>query len=548
MSSPDSLLDESPPPIPTTEGLADEMFSDSEAEARAAMNSQAELVGSDVESDVEDEDIAPNSRRKGGAESHRNDDDDDMDQTAEDEGLFGSDDDGDRDEAGETPPNHSRHRSFDDSELDSGDDEDRRDRAARVDGEGEQDEESATIQDVQLGRHPVPEGSDGELYLLKLPSFLSINPTAFHHKTFQPPLTDHHSTGPPSSTFNAYNVALTNLRWRRSPHDPEKLESNARILRWSDGSLTLQLATNPTEQYELPAKALAPPQHNPVRPTPTSVQSRNAVNGTKATTYNSQADAHTYLTTPHESASLLRTTNHLTTSLTVLPSSEFNDEALIRLHDSLAKAVRGKSGVDGGIARIIVTEDPELQKKRAEAAEKEKLKAQRRKEQAEQRERQRMSRVNSMRQGSRYAAGLNAGALEDDDMATSGGAGRKRPAMNKKKVARRRDDYESDEDDMQRYSTREDEYDRADGFLADSDEEEEEYEGDDKEDDEDIDEGIDEVDEEAEEKQKRADRKRERKDERRRDGDNQRDQEAAEAAAGGASRAKRRRVVDDDDE
>ena len=54
-------------------------------------------------------------------------------------------------------------RNLDDSELDSGDDEGRRDRSVRADGEGEQDEESATIQDVQLGRHPVPEGSDGEV-------------------------------------------------------------------------------------------------------------------------------------------------------------------------------------------------------------------------------------------------------------------------------------------------------------------------------------------------------------------------------------------------
>ncbi|KAH0551450.1 hypothetical protein GP486_007335 [Trichoglossum hirsutum] len=165
MSSPDSLLGESPPPVPTTEGFADEMFSDSEAEARAGVISQAELMGSDVESDGEDEDIAPSSRRKGGAGSRGNIDGDDVDQAAEDEGLFGSDDDGDRDDAGETPP---RHRSLDDSELDSGDDEDRRDRAARVDGEVEQEEESATIQDVQLGRHPVPEGSDGEVRMLDM--------------------------------------------------------------------------------------------------------------------------------------------------------------------------------------------------------------------------------------------------------------------------------------------------------------------------------------------------------------------------------------------
>ncbi|KAI9782904.1 MAG: hypothetical protein M1839_004379 [Geoglossum umbratile] len=539
-SSLNSLLDESPPPVPTTEptNTLDEMFSDSDAEVRNAPSDQ----DSDAEID-EDEDIVPSSRRKGGAEAYGNGEGEEMDEAVEeDEGLFGSDDGGGHDGAGRVL---SGRRDLDDSELDSGDDEDRRDLATRADGEGEQDEESATIQDVQLGRHPVPEGSDGELYLLKLPSFLSVNPTAFHPKTFQPPLTDHHSNGPPSSTFNAYSVALTNLRWRRSPLDPEKLESNARILRWSDGSLTLQLATNPTEQYELPAKALAPPQRNPIKPTPTSIQSRNGVNSSKAASYNPQVDAHTYLTTPHESASLLRTTNHLTTSLTVLPSSEFNDEALIRLHESLAKAVRGKSGVDGGIARIIVTEDPELQKKRAEQAEREKLKAQRRKEQAEQRERQRANKASNMRQGSRYAAGLSAGALEDDDMATSGGVGRKRAAPSRKKAPRRRDDYDSDEDDRQRYSTREDEYDRGDGFLADSDEEEEDYEGDDKDDDEDIDEGIDEVDEEAEEKQQRADRKRERKDERRRDGEYQKDQETNISAA---ARVKRRRVVEDDDE
>ncbi|KAI9767190.1 MAG: hypothetical protein M1840_005789 [Geoglossum simile] len=543
MSSPSSL-DESPPPIPTTEGPAnalDEMFSDSEAGAR---NAPSDQVDSDAEID-EDEDITHSSRRKGGAGAHQNGKDEDMDEVAEDdEGLFGSDDGGDRDEAGEAT---TGPRDLDDSELDSGDDEDRRDRATRTDGEGEQDEESATIQDVQLGRHPVPEGSDGELYLLKLPTFLSINPTAFHPHTFQPPLTNHHSTGPPSSRFNPHGVALSTIRWRRSPLDSERLESNARILRWSDGSLTLQLATNPTEQYELPAKALAPPQRNPVKPTPMSIQSRSGANVGKTTPYNSQVDAHTYLTTPHESASLLRTTNHLTTSLTVLPSSEFNDEAIIRLHDSLAKAVRGKSGVDGGIARITITEDPELQKKRAEQAEREKLKAQRRKEQAEQRERQRASKVNSVRQSSKYSAGLSAGALEDDDMATSGGVGRKRAVPSKKKAPRRRDDYDSDDDDRRRYSTREDEYDRGDDFLADSDEEED-YEGDDKDDDEDIDEGIDEVDEEAEEKQERADRKRERKDERRRDGEYQKGQEAAEANMGATARVKRRRVVEDDDE
>jgi hypothetical protein len=75
------------------------MFSDSDTGAR---NAPSDQVDSDAEID-EDEDIAPSSRRKGGAEAHENGKDEEMDEVAEDdEGLFGSDDGGDHDEAGET--------------------------------------------------------------------------------------------------------------------------------------------------------------------------------------------------------------------------------------------------------------------------------------------------------------------------------------------------------------------------------------------------------------------------------------------------------------
>jgi len=68
------------------------MFSDSETGAR---NAPSDQVDSDVEID-EDEEIAPSSR-------HENGRDEEMDEVAEDdEGLFGSDDGGDHDEAGET--------------------------------------------------------------------------------------------------------------------------------------------------------------------------------------------------------------------------------------------------------------------------------------------------------------------------------------------------------------------------------------------------------------------------------------------------------------
>lgn len=58
-------------------------------------------------------------------------------------------------------------RQLDDAELDSGDDEDRNDRAApeEEDGIAEEEEhiESLTMQDAEFGRHPVPEPDDGEV-------------------------------------------------------------------------------------------------------------------------------------------------------------------------------------------------------------------------------------------------------------------------------------------------------------------------------------------------------------------------------------------------
>ncbi|KZF26451.1 hypothetical protein L228DRAFT_12883 [Xylona heveae TC161] len=376
--------------------------------------------------------------------------------------------------------------------------------------------------DVQLGRHAEPQPSDNELYLLKMPSFLAVEPRAFHHKTFQPPATNHHSTGPPSSSFSPFGTALSTLRWRQSPKDPSQLQSNARILRWSDGSLTLQLASNPLEQYELPAKGLAPPQHNPIKPTPTSIGNNRT--SKDAERYNPQQDSYTYLVSPHEFSAVLRATHHITTSLTILPSSTVNDEALERLQESLSKAVRGnKPGAEGGINVIEITEDPELAKKKAEVAEREKIRAQRRRDQQEARERDRVNRTlgrSGLRTGG--MGGLTVGGLEDDEGFTTTKGARARPRPSRA--------GHSDEEDggYLRGRTREDEYDEDDGFLVGSDEEEEVPE----ESEEDIDDGI---------VERRESPKRGREPE-------PEDEDEGGEEGGVVSRGKRRRVIEDDEE
>lgn len=362
-----------------------------------------------------------------------------------------------------------------------------------------------------------------QLYNLKFPDAVGINPKVFTLETFEPPTTNHHSSAPPPPAFSSFNTSNTTIRFRRAPSDESATQSNARILRWSDGSFTLQLASNPLQQYLLAAKPLAPPQINPDIPTPTSIHVPNMPPNTK--NYNPSLDSHEYLAAPHEHAGILRHTTHFTTALTV-QSSEQDDEALLRLQESLAAASRGnKASADGGPAVISITEDPELAKKRAELAEKEKVKMQRRLQSQQERETSRANNVlrrSGLRTGG-MSTGLTVGGLEDEG---GMGAGRARVPKSKSKRPRRRNsEYSEDEDDYRGGGrNREHEYDEDDPFVAGSDEEIEVGE-DDSEEEADLDaEGEDDDEIEVPEKK-----------------DN-------DAAATGGGRLKKKRVIEDEDE
>lgn len=313
---------------------------------------------------------------------------------------------------------------------------------------------------------------------------------------------------------------MTTIRWRHSPSNPAELQSNARILRWSDGSLTLQFASDPKTQYEIEGKPLAPPQRNPSKPTPTSIRDFGKKK-TIGSGYNVSQDSFTYLVAPHESIQMLRVTNKITTGLNVLPTADTADDALERLQNALAKAAaRGREDEQEGVLVMNTTEDPENAKRRAEAAEREKLRQQRAREKHEMRDRERAGRAFG-RSGVTRAGGLTIGALEDED-----GERRSRPKARK---PRRHEDWSDEEDYGPRgRSNREDEYDEEDDFIAASDEEEEVAD-----DDEDEDDGI------VDDSRHRGSSPRKRRSDA---GDDD------EEVGASVSRAKRRRVVDEDDD
>jgi RNA polymerase-associated protein LEO1 len=378
------------------------------------------------------------------------------------------------------------------------------------------------------------------MYLLKLPSFMAIEPQGWDHLNFQPPVTDHHSFNkPPSDTFSAYNTALTTIRWRHSPSDYSKLQSNARINRWSDGSLTLQLASDPTTQYEMDGNPLAPPQRNPLKPTPVSVRTASQRAGRYGTDlgekYNPSKDAFTYLLRPHQETSSMIVTQKITAGLSIKQSATVEDDAIERLQASLAKASNASKVAGGdGVNIQPEFENPEAAKQAALKAVKQKEAQDKKAQAARDREAARSDRMLGRKglSGSRYN-GLNVGMLEDDE---DGEGGRGRPSPNKARKPRRRrnSEYSEDEDFGRKRFSREDEYDDEDDFLAPSDEEEV------VEDDDDPDDGIV---EDAFRRERTPKRDREEVEDDEADAPGEEDEEETQAP-----RTKRRRVVEDDDE
>ena len=285
------------------------------------------------------------------------------------------------------------------------------------------------------------------------------------------------------------------VRTRREPKT-DRLCSNTNIYRWSDGSVTISIGG---EQYEIQKKALAPAADKP---------------------YSELQDGHYYCAAAELSSNILMTVGHVTEQYNIRPNKAVGDDALSVLAERMAQASRGSGS---GNMFIKTTRDPEIQKREAEAAEKERTRAERRRENA----------------AAKLDGGLNRpprGGLSIGDLeGRRPGGSRKRGAAGAGKLKKHRPEYDSD-DDLPHGVGRHEDYDMEDGFIVASEDE-------DLEEGEEDDEDLLEDEEEEEEDKPRSKRQRTVEADDRDDG---RDDAAQSAEASG--RIRRRNIVDDDDE
>ncbi|KAJ6257275.1 hypothetical protein Dda_8164 [Drechslerella dactyloides] len=408
----DDLRSDTPPAKPAAEPPLDEMFDD------------------------DDDDDAPKQRSRRQASPKDSDDglqDDDDDDLGDD--LFG---DGSEPEAGGAKP---KVRTLDDEELDSGDELDadprRRVRDGLDDEMMSEDGRDETSYEVDIGLHKLPQPSDDQVYLLKIPQFISIAPQIFKPEKFEAPKL------PPDAAITPYTFATTAIRWRRSPADPSKLESNSRIIQWNDGSFSLQIGSSKEGLYDLPTNMLVPPDD---------------------VEYNPAHDSFTFLAEPLANSRLVRFFTHATQGMGVVPASDsIITDDIKQMVAARYKATQKRRGEETPkqMELLYKIEDPERARREAEAAEKE-IEKSRKKIEAQRNKEVESAGANGYRRRYRRDQALTLDELEEGgrERSRAGGGGYKG-----KKV-------------------HEDEYDEDDGFVeADpaSDEEEEEIDDSDEE-------------------------------------------------------------------
>uniref|UniRef100_A0A3B4A0Q2 RNA polymerase-associated protein LEO1 n=1 Tax=Periophthalmus magnuspinnatus TaxID=409849 RepID=A0A3B4A0Q2_9GOBI len=120
--------------------------------------------------------------------------------------------------------------------------------------EGEQAEEEPVPEtriEVEIPKVSTDLGSD--LYFVKLPNFLSVEPRPFDPQYYEDEFEDEEMLDEEGRTRLKLKVENT-IRWRvkRDEEGNETRESNARIVKWSDGSMSLHLGNEVFDVYKAP--------------------------------------------------------------------------------------------------------------------------------------------------------------------------------------------------------------------------------------------------------------------------------------------------------
>lgn len=292
--------------------------------------------------------------------------------------LFGDDDDeDDQDRAIDSRPANEDGIVEDDDEEDDFRRDDGREFAVE---ESKPQRDLRTI-DLDVVRHP-PKFShkDGKLYDAKVPNFLEVDPTRFEGKPYLETLVEQAKTLTKDEIELNRLRAENTIRWRYAKDSNGELinESNAQVIEWEDGSLSLKLGE---EYFDVIQSDLTD----------------------------------TFLATYSEESGLLTTDGVFTNSLKIVPTSTNSN-----IHRKLTSAIQARQQTKPGAQSVFVDKDPEQEARRLEKQQEQLIRERRRKELKEKKDSERYD-SDTPRVGQRisresyYAAPRGRDEYEEDD-------------------------------------------------------------------------------------------------------------------------------------
>lgn len=216
---------------------------------------------------------------------------------------------------------------------------------------------------VNIPNIPIPRSSDGQYWVIRMPNFVKVDSKPFHPDTYVGPEQEDDDVSQQNENYREKSMTIklkveNTVRWRwiKDEFDQDKRQSNGRIIRWSDGSLSLRLGKelfDINQTYEtsssLLGKAAAGSQPSASQTSPSASQQTPAA---------PKAQGLTYLVAQHKRSEVLQTEAAITGYMSLRPTGMQSET-----HRMLVRAVGQKHNK---IARLRMapepTRDPEREK------------------------------------------------------------------------------------------------------------------------------------------------------------------------------------------
>ncbi|CUA77130.1 RNA polymerase-associated protein LEO1 [Pongo abelii] [Rhizoctonia solani] len=176
--------------------------------------------------------------------------------------------------------------------------------------------------EINIPKLPLPTSSDNQYWMMRMPNFLKLDTKPFHTETYEGPQDEYEGEERKESAIMLDVTNTIRWRWIQGENGEMKKQSNARIVKWSDGSMSLQLGT---ELFDINSNAEAsrpPLPHSQSQSQTQSSQAPKRVGGSS------------YLYTQHKHAGVLQCEVPITGTLTLQPTGMFS-----ATHRQLVRAV-----------------------------------------------------------------------------------------------------------------------------------------------------------------------------------------------------------------